>query len=139
MQTMDAFQFVPTDCVSCGGTVSYIFEDDAFNKTKAHIPLALGKDVYGRTIVGDGFGVPLIVRYVLENCRNTNDAAEQKYQVAEAKLSELFGKADANTTAAVASADHGVGTHALSVRVASSPSIRISPPTRARRRSGTAS
>lgn len=30
MQTMDAFQFVPTDCVSCGGTVSYIFEDDAF-------------------------------------------------------------------------------------------------------------
>ena len=30
-----------------------LFEDDAFNKTKAHIPLALGKDVYGRTIVGD--------------------------------------------------------------------------------------
>ena len=30
MQTMDAFQFVPTDCVSCGGTVSYIFEDDGF-------------------------------------------------------------------------------------------------------------
>eukprot|EP00804_Cyclotella_cryptica_P029723 CCRYP_015208-RB/>CCRYP_015208-RB protein AED:0.02 eAED:0.02 QI:546/1/1/1/1/1/2/773/323 len=28
MQTMDAFQFVPTDCVSCGGTVSYMFEDD---------------------------------------------------------------------------------------------------------------
>lgn len=30
-----------------------LFEDDAFNKTKANIPLALGKDVYGRTIVGD--------------------------------------------------------------------------------------
>ncbi|KAL7518606.1 hypothetical protein ACHAWX_003419 [Stephanocyclus meneghinianus] len=28
MQTMDAFQFVPTDCVSCGGTISYMFEDD---------------------------------------------------------------------------------------------------------------
>jgi len=28
MQTMDAFQFVPRDCVSCGGTISYMFEDD---------------------------------------------------------------------------------------------------------------
>jgi hypothetical protein len=28
MQTMDAFQFVPTDCVSCGGKMSYMFEDD---------------------------------------------------------------------------------------------------------------
>jgi hypothetical protein len=30
MQTMDTFQFIPTDCVSCGGTISYMFEDDAF-------------------------------------------------------------------------------------------------------------
>lgn len=28
IQTMDAWQFVPTDCVTCGGTVSYMFEDD---------------------------------------------------------------------------------------------------------------
>ncbi len=30
-----------------------LFEDDAFRNTKAKLPLALGKDVYGRTIVGD--------------------------------------------------------------------------------------
>ncbi len=30
-----------------------LFEDDAFRKSKAKLPLALGKDVYGRTIVGD--------------------------------------------------------------------------------------
>ncbi|MEM7698934.1 MAG: DNA translocase FtsK [Verrucomicrobiota bacterium] len=30
-----------------------LFEDDAFRKTKAKLPLALGKDVYGRVIVGD--------------------------------------------------------------------------------------
>lgn len=28
IQTMDAWQFVPTDCVTCGGNVSYMFEDD---------------------------------------------------------------------------------------------------------------
>lgn len=27
---MDSFQFVPTDCISCGGEISYMFEDDAF-------------------------------------------------------------------------------------------------------------
>ncbi|NNE90783.1 MAG: DNA translocase FtsK [Verrucomicrobiales bacterium] len=30
-----------------------LFEDDAFRDSKAKLPLALGKDVYGRTIVGD--------------------------------------------------------------------------------------
>lgn len=30
-----------------------LFEDEAFRDTKAKLPLALGKDVYGRTIVGD--------------------------------------------------------------------------------------
>ena len=30
-----------------------LFEDDAFRNTKAKLPLALGKDVYGRTVVGD--------------------------------------------------------------------------------------
>lgn len=30
-----------------------LFEDDAFRNTKAKLPLALGKDVYGNTIVGD--------------------------------------------------------------------------------------
>ena len=34
MQTMDVFQFVPTDCVSCGGDVSYMFEDDIFIETE---------------------------------------------------------------------------------------------------------
>ncbi|CAJ1949378.1 unnamed protein product [Cylindrotheca closterium] len=28
IQTMDSWQFVPTDCVTCGGNVSYMFEDD---------------------------------------------------------------------------------------------------------------
>ncbi|MEM9282689.1 MAG: DNA translocase FtsK [Verrucomicrobiota bacterium] len=30
-----------------------LFEDDAFRNSNAKLPLALGKDVYGRTIVGD--------------------------------------------------------------------------------------
>lgn len=30
-----------------------LFEDDAFRNTSAKLPLALGKDVYGRTVVGD--------------------------------------------------------------------------------------
>ncbi len=30
-----------------------LFEDDAFRNSKAKLPLALGKDVYGKTIVGD--------------------------------------------------------------------------------------
>ena len=30
MQTMDAYQFTPTDCVSCGGHTYYVLEDDSF-------------------------------------------------------------------------------------------------------------
>ena len=30
MQTMDTFQFVPDDCVSCGGNTYYVLEDDSF-------------------------------------------------------------------------------------------------------------
>lgn len=29
MQTMNAFQFTPTDCRACGGSASYIFDDDS--------------------------------------------------------------------------------------------------------------
>lgn len=35
-----------------------LFEDDAFRNSKAKLPLALGKDVYGRTIVGDLVRMP---------------------------------------------------------------------------------
>lgn len=35
-----------------------LFEDDAFRNSKAKLPLALGKDVYGNTIVGDLAGMP---------------------------------------------------------------------------------
>ena len=30
MQTMNRFQFTPDDCRSCGGTISYMFDDEAF-------------------------------------------------------------------------------------------------------------
>lgn len=30
MQTMERWQFVPDDCISCGGPTYYMFEDDAF-------------------------------------------------------------------------------------------------------------
>ena len=39
-------------------TLRELFEDDAFCKSKARIPLALGKDVYGRVIVGDLASMP---------------------------------------------------------------------------------
>jgi DNA segregation ATPase FtsK/SpoIIIE, S-DNA-T family len=39
-------------------TIRELFEDDAFCKSKARIPLALGKDVYGRVIVGDLANMP---------------------------------------------------------------------------------
>jgi Ion transport protein len=29
LQTMDCFQYIPTDCRTCGGPVSYLFDDDA--------------------------------------------------------------------------------------------------------------
>ncbi|MBL9151575.1 MAG: DNA translocase FtsK [Verrucomicrobiales bacterium] len=39
-------------------TLRELFEDDAFCKSKARIPLALGKDVYGHVIVGDLASMP---------------------------------------------------------------------------------
>jgi len=39
-------------------TLRELLEDDAFAKSKAKIPLALGKDVYGKTIVGDLAAMP---------------------------------------------------------------------------------
>lgn len=39
-------------------TLRELFEDDAFCKSKARIPLALGKDVYGNVIVGDLASMP---------------------------------------------------------------------------------
>jgi len=39
-------------------TLRELLEDDAFAKTDAKIPLALGKDVYGNTIVGDLAAMP---------------------------------------------------------------------------------
>lgn len=39
-------------------TIRELFEDDAFCKSKARIPLALGKDVYGHVIVGDLASMP---------------------------------------------------------------------------------
>jgi preprotein translocase subunit SecA len=44
---------------------------------------------------------------LIEYSRETGDAADQKYQVAEAKVSELFGGADSDTTVAVASGGNG--------------------------------
>jgi S-DNA-T family DNA segregation ATPase FtsK/SpoIIIE len=39
-------------------TLRELLEDPAFAKSKARIPLALGKDVYGKTIVGDLAAMP---------------------------------------------------------------------------------
>ena len=44
---------------------------DGINQAGLAVSLTFG----GRTIVGDGFGVPLILRYVLEFCDTTEDAA----------------------------------------------------------------
>ena len=44
---------------------------------------------------------------LIEFSRKTGSAAEQKYQSAEAKVSELFGSAESGTTAAVASGGNG--------------------------------
>ena len=43
---------------------------DGMNENGLAVSLTFG----GRTIVGDGFGVPLIIRYVLEFCSNTKEA-----------------------------------------------------------------
>jgi len=45
---------------------------DGINQAGLAVSLTFG----GRTIVGDGFGVPLILRYVLEFCDTADDAAE---------------------------------------------------------------
>ena len=45
---------------------------DGMNESGLALSLTFG----GRTIVGDGFGVPLIVRYVLEFCSDARQAAE---------------------------------------------------------------
>ncbi len=44
---------------------------------------------------------------LVQYSRKTGDAAEQKYQTAEQKLGEVFGSADPDTTAAVASGGNG--------------------------------
>ncbi len=43
---------------------------DGMNEAGLAVSLTFG----GRTIVGDGFGVPIIIRYVLEFCRTTQEA-----------------------------------------------------------------
>jgi len=45
---------------------------DGMNDAGLAVSLTFG----GRTIVGDGFGVPIIIRYILEFCRTTTDAAK---------------------------------------------------------------
>lgn len=45
---------------------------DGMNDAGLAVSLTFG----GRTVVGDGFGVPLIIRYVLEFCRTVRDAAK---------------------------------------------------------------
>jgi S-DNA-T family DNA segregation ATPase FtsK/SpoIIIE len=39
-------------------TLRELFESEDFNSSKAKIPIALGKDVYGKTIIGDLAGMP---------------------------------------------------------------------------------
>ncbi|RFC41987.1 MAG: S-DNA-T family [Verrucomicrobia bacterium] len=39
-------------------TLRELFESDDFSTSKAKIPIALGKDVYGKTIIGDLAGMP---------------------------------------------------------------------------------
>ena len=50
---------------------------DGMNESGLALSLTFG----GRTIVGDGFGVPLILRYVLEFCSDAREAAEALKQV----------------------------------------------------------
>lgn len=46
---------------------------DGINEAGLAVSLAFG----GRRVVGDGFGMPLILRYVLETCESADDAARQ--------------------------------------------------------------
>jgi predicted choloylglycine hydrolase len=45
---------------------------DGINEDGLAVSLSFG----GRPVVGDGFGCPLVLRYVLEFCRTTNEAAK---------------------------------------------------------------
>lgn len=45
---------------------------DGMNDAGLAVSLTFG----GRTVVGDGFGVPLILRYVLQTCRTAREASE---------------------------------------------------------------
>ena len=45
---------------------------DGMNESGLAVSLAFG----GRKIVGDGFGIPLILRYILEFCETTSEATE---------------------------------------------------------------
>lgn len=46
---------------------------DGINEAGLAVSLAFG----GRRVVGEGFGMPLILRYVLETCESADDAARQ--------------------------------------------------------------
>lgn len=46
---------------------------DGMNGDGLAASLAFG----GRNVVGDGFGIPIIVRYILETCANTEEAVEK--------------------------------------------------------------
>lgn len=50
---------------------------DGINDDGLAVALAFG----GRKVVGDGFGMPLILRYVLETCRTTREAAKTLQRV----------------------------------------------------------
>ncbi len=39
--------------------------------------LAASLSFGGRNVVGDGFGIPIIIRYILETCTNTKEAVEK--------------------------------------------------------------
>ena len=45
---------------------------DGMNEHGLVVSLAFG----GRRVIGDGFGIPLVLRYILEFCRNVDEAAE---------------------------------------------------------------
>ncbi len=45
---------------------------DGFNEAGLAVSLTFG----GRQVVGDGFGVPIIIRYILEFCETAKDATE---------------------------------------------------------------
>jgi predicted choloylglycine hydrolase len=50
---------------------------DGFNDAGLVVSLTFG----GRKIVGDGFGIPLVLRYILEFCQETGEAVENLQRV----------------------------------------------------------